>query len=289
MVRVIDETEADLRALIERDVGPLLSSGDFLRSLLDWLHFRARSIPQRRRTVTMSSEVQAKLNGYPAILRIRDELSQGKDVSPWLSDTVRKKPADPKADMMFNDWQIIHFHLGNLFTGKNKVGRTSDLLFAFIAADHAVLLDVQPHGSWAMRDLLRILLRVSPNDLTRCEFKGVLGGPRNHTDDEILRLRQAGINPILEIDGRFFMAPGLGVSSSKHSTRIVRAVQTMMRNITKARKELESNTMPKPLLRRISQSIATPVRLGVRIEAGQLVLYDKNRNLCIMLLMPVLG
>src|SRR3984893_1298046 len=102
MVRVIDETEADLRALIERDVGPLLSSGDFLRSLLDWLHFRARSIPQRRRTVTMSSEVQAKLNGYPAILRIRDELSQGKEVSPWLRDRVRKKTAERKADVMFH-------------------------------------------------------------------------------------------------------------------------------------------------------------------------------------------
>src|ERR1700730_9531584 len=136
MVRVIDETEAE-----------------------------------RRRTVTMSSEVQAKLNGYPAILRIRDELSQGKDVSPWLSDTVRKKPADPKADMMFNDWQIIHFHLGNLFTGKNKVGRTDELLFTFIGDAHAVLLDVQPHGSWAMRNLLRILLRVSPNDLARRELK----------------------------------------------------------------------------------------------------------------------
>ena len=189
--------------------------------------------------------------------------------------------------MMFNDWQIIHFHLGNLFVGKDKIDRTDDLLFAFIGDTHAVLLDVQPHGSWAMRNLLRILLRVSPSDLAQCEFRGILAGPRNYTDDEILQLRQAGMNAMLEIDGRFFMAPGMGVSSSKHSTRIVRATQAMMRNIAKARKELGNNTMPKPLLRRVSQSIGTPVKLGVRLEAGRLILYDKNRNLDIMLLMSI--
>lgn len=188
---------------------------------------------------------------------------------------------------MFNDWQIIHFHLGNLFVGKDKIDRTDDLLFAFIGDTHAVLLDVQPHGSWAMRNLLRILLRVSPSDLAQCEFRGILAGPRNYTDDEILQLRQAGMNAMLEIDGRFFMAPGMGVSSSKHSTRIVRATQAMMRNIAKARKELGNNTMPKPLLRRVSQSIGTPVKLGVRLEAGRLILYDKNRNLDIMLLMSI--
>jgi hypothetical protein len=110
--------------LIERDLGPLPTSADFLHSFLDWLHFRARSIPQRRRTVIMSAEVQAKLGKYPAISKIKDELSQGKDVTSWMSDTVRNRPADPKADMMFNDWQII-------IVGKNKIRRTGDLLFAF--------------------------------------------------------------------------------------------------------------------------------------------------------------
>jgi hypothetical protein len=287
MVKVIDETEADLRALIEGNLGPLPPSADFRSSLIDWLHLRARSIPQRPRTVTMSPEVQAKVKSYPAIGKIRDELSQGKDVSPWLSDSVRKKAADPKADMMFNDWQIIHFHLGNLFVGKNKVKRTDDLLFTFIAPDRAVLIDVQPHGSWAMRDLLRILLKVSPKDMTRCELKGVVGLSNARTDDQILRLRRAGMNAIIVIDGRFFMPPGLGVSSSKHSTRIVRAVQTLMRYVAKARKDLENNTVPQALLQRISQSIGTPVRLGVRIDSGQLILYDKNRNLDVMPLIAI--
>jgi hypothetical protein len=245
MFQVIDETESDLRTLVERDLGPLPPKANFQNALLDWLHFRARSIPQRPHRVIISPEVQQKMGNYPAVAKIRDELSQGKDITPWLSDSVRKKASDPKADLMFNDWQILHFHLGSLFVQPDKIGRTSDLLFAFVAPDRAVFLDVQPHGSWAMRDLLRVLLRVSPTDMTRCEFKGVLGSARGgYTDDEILKLRQSGMNAPIDIDGRLFLAPGLGVASSKHATRIVRAVQNLERQIAHMRKVLETNLIP---------------------------------------------
>lgn len=294
MVAVIDETEPDLRALIERDVGPISPSTDFLRALLDWLHLRARSIPQQPRAVIISPEVERQMGKYPAIAKIRNELSRGKDLTPWLSDSVRTKASDPLADMMFNDWQIIHFHLGTIFVRPNKVRGTRDVLFAFIAPDHAVLLDVKPHGRrapppWAMQDLLRILLRVSPGDMTRTEFKGALGlsgGPR--TDNEILKLRQSGMNSPIEIDGRVFLAPGLGIATSKHSTRLVRAVQNVMRQIAHTRKMLEGNSMPSHLLRRISRDIGVPVRLGVKMNAGQFVLYDKNRKLDLMKI-PVLS
>jgi hypothetical protein len=45
---------------------------------------------------------------------IRRELEVGGNLSPWLSDRVRRKPQNPRADLMFNDWQIAHFHLGSL-------------------------------------------------------------------------------------------------------------------------------------------------------------------------------
>ena len=162
---------------------------------------------------------------------------------------MRKKASDPKADLMFNDWQILHFHLGTIFVTSKSVRRTRDVLFAFIGSDHVVLLDlssllplpfpslssspppplpppppplpspsppppspappppspppslppsppVKPHGRgvrapWAMQDLLQILLRVSPDDMARTEFKSTLLPPRvlsggRRTDDEVL-------------------------------------------------------------------------------------------------------
>jgi hypothetical protein len=84
---------------------------DFPRALLDWLHLRARSIPEQPRAVIILPEVEQQIGKYPAIAKIKNELSQGKDMTPWLSDSVRTKSSAPLADLMFNDWQIIHFSL----------------------------------------------------------------------------------------------------------------------------------------------------------------------------------
>jgi hypothetical protein len=282
MVTVIDEVEADLRALIEKDFGPIASGADFRRTLIDWLHYKTRSIPRRPRAVTLSPEVQAQVANYPAIKKIESELKSGGDITPWLSDSVQKKVSDAKADMMFNDWQIIHFHLGDIFVQPKKIQRTSDLLFAFIAADRAIFLDVQPHGSWGMRDLLRILAKVSPSDMSRSELKGVLGVSTNYTDDELVQLRQAGISTTFELDGRFYMSPGLGVATSKHATRIVLAAQRLERETKGLREAIEKNQLPPHLSKELWANLALPVRLGVKFADGQFILYDKNRNLDLM-------
>jgi hypothetical protein len=99
--------------------------------------------------------------------------------------------------MMFNDWQISHFHLGNVFVAPRKIGRSGPLMFAHVSSDSAALLDVQPHGSWAVRDLLRILHALSPESVP--ELKGILGTQSNRTDEEIIALRQAGMSAQLKL------------------------------------------------------------------------------------------
>jgi hypothetical protein len=72
-----------------------------------------------------------------------------------LSDPIIRKAADPKADMMFNDWQIIRFHLGSLFVQKNKIKRTGDLRAAtWFMGDARSLADItqrQPAGFKPLR------------------------------------------------------------------------------------------------------------------------------------------
>src|SRR5882757_6944169 len=234
----IDETGADLRNLIERDFGP---QPDPLTSIavLDWMHYRARIIPRRRRTVMVSREVTALMATYPAIEQLKTELERGRNVSPWLSDRVRNRKADAFADLMFNDWQISHFHLGSHFVAPDKVERTDDRLFALIKADHAVFLDVKGHGreTYTAQEVLRVLLRTSPEDLP--EWKGAIPqrGSSGWSDAELLELRQAGVSYSIQIDGRLFSPPGLGVSTSKHAGRIVvrqlnplsKAIRSLMR------------------------------------------------------------
>jgi hypothetical protein len=287
VVQVFDETEKDLRALIEADLGSIAEGADFNRTLIDWLHYRARLIPRRPRMVVISSQVRVLLSKYPAITTIRNELAKGGDLIPWLSDRIRIRKSDPKADLMFNDWQISHFHLGGVFVRPNKISRTPNgyLLFAHIASDKATLLDVQPHGAWAMGNLLRILLKVSPTDMR--ELKGVVGTENRWTDDEILTLRQNGLSTFHEIDGRYFVAPGLGISSSRHATRLVHACGRLRKEIGRVRLELGTNTLPAPLVRLIAKSIEQPVKLGIKLEAGQFIIYDKIRNLNFVTMPPL--
>jgi hypothetical protein len=285
-MKVEDETAADLAQLIGADIASPPADPD--KALIAWLHYKARQVPQRPRTVKVSTEVQGHLAAYPAIAKIAAELRAGSDVTPWLHDAIRKRPGDPKADLMFNDWQILHFHLGNFFTQPNKVQRSGDLLFAHVTADRATLLDVQPHGAWAMRALLGILLRESPADMTRWELKGVVGLERNLTDAEILTLRSAGVACQFELNGRFFMSPGGGVTSAGTAGRFTHALIQIRRTVASAVSDIQQNKMPDGLLRALSSTLALPVKLGIKYQKdGRLVLIEKNRNLTICLFDPL--
>lgn len=277
-MRYSDETEADLKALIERDLGSLSADVDLRLALLDWLHLQGRQIPVRPRRVALSDTLKGKAARYPAIANIILELSSGGDLTPWLSERVRKRKGDFKADLMFNDWQISHFHLGTVFDRHRRVKRTGDLLFAYLNADRAVLLDVQPHGSWSMVELIRVLVRTSPQDVP--ELKGILGTQGGgYTDDQIFELRRNGLNAPLQIDGKVYMAPGLGIASSGHASRITHLAGAILRALVDTRRALETNTLPRHHMVQLANTIGLPVRLGLRLEAGSLIIYEKTRGL----------
>lgn len=151
IVRVIDDTKADIERLIAADFGNS-ASGDYQSDFVSWLHYRARRMPRLHRKVFLSQEIKLHLASYPAIGKIRSNLEQGGNLEPWLR--IEKRKPDHRADMMFNDWMIQHFHLGEVYQSPSVIKRTGQLLFAHIRADEATLLDVQPHGSWSMIRLL---------------------------------------------------------------------------------------------------------------------------------------
>jgi hypothetical protein len=278
-MRIDDETESDLKQLIEQDFGQLGPTVNIWDEALAWVHYKAREIPQRSRCVIESSECVARRVAYPAIETIAKELRTAGDLRPWLSDSIRRNRADPKADLMFNDWQINHLHLGNVFVARDKVQRTGDLLFVYITSEKAVLLDVQPHGSWAMQSLLRILLRTSPEDMSRHELKGIRGTGVNYTADQVYELRKNGITAHFELEGKYFFSPGLGVTTSGHATRSRLYINRLRRTIKAAKKAIASNDLPSNLMSKIAADLRLPVRLGLRLDSGRIILFDKNRQI----------
>ncbi|MGC9269594.1 hypothetical protein [Acidiphilium sp.] len=271
---VVDETESDLKRLIAADFGTS-STGDFHADFVNWIHFRARRVPQLPRKIFTSQEVTSHRNQYPAIDQIRLALGSGGDVRPWLSQTIAKNKNNHKADMMFNDWQILHFHLSRIFQTPNSIRRTGPLLYAHITADEATFLDVQPHGRWTMTNLLEILLRTNAPGLERYEARSAT--PMRLTDDEYRNLRRKGGNSMIEIGGRAFF-PGGGLLASGHAGRIYRYRDWLFGMIDKIRQDMAKDLIEPHLKTAIYSLIGVPVRLGVYYDDSGMAIIDKNRR-----------
>jgi hypothetical protein len=272
-MQVIDNTDGDLRALIGADFG---SSGpsNLHQALIDWLHYKARRIPSIPRAVAVSTEVEALVPRYPAITQIERALRLGQDVGEWLSEDLTKRKRNHAADMMFNDWQIAHFHLGTFLQSPRVARRTGPLLFAHISGTGATLLDVQPHGAWTRTALLEILLRTNPSALGH-EMQKVT--PQRLTGDQYKNLRANGTNSLIEIGGRAFM-PGMALMCSQHAMRLVLYAEWFRRSVQNLKAKFEADQVPDQLKPAIYARLGVPIRLGAWYSDGALAIIDTNRN-----------
>lgn len=273
-MKVIDETKEDIAKIIATDFGGS-NKENFDDRFINWLHYRARRIPRIPRSVHLSREISDKINTLQTINKIHDAFQNGRAISPWLSDRIRKNKLDHKSDMMFNHWQISHFHLGSLFDTPNRIRRGQPLLYAHISTTDATFLDVQPHGAWTRKELLEILLRTNPSALEKHELRRVT--PNQLTEDEYSKLRAKGGNTTIEISGRTFL-PGLGITASGHALRIATYRTWFLRIVEKIRQDFEADQVAEHLKPVIYARIGTPVRLGAYYDDRGLVIIDKNRN-----------
>lgn len=278
MVTLVDLTDGDLVTLIEADLGKPVVFKDIARQLIDWFHFRARMISHRPRQVTMSDEVEALLSTFPAISRVAKGFRDGNDMTPWLSDRVRTRRTDPRADLMFNDWQISHLHLGAHFIAPDKVQRTGPLLFVYVDNREAVLLKVARHGDWTDQDILAQLLRTRPGLMERYEIKGVMPAAERYTDDERRVIRSKGGNVWTMVENRVFM-PALGIASSGHAVRLVHKTDQFLHALNNLRTAIRTNTTPRETRSRLAFPIGVPVQLRLRLMGnGDILVYDAIRS-----------
>ncbi|MCJ2019510.1 hypothetical protein MKK84_19070 [Methylobacterium sp. E-065] len=282
---VLNETQADLAAMILADFGRLRPDAAPGRDLVDWLHYRARRVVERPRTVLISDEVRARRAAHPAIDDIATALQIGAPMTRWLSGGIRRRKTDPKADLMFNQSKVSHFHIGPTRQQGARAEQGALILFAHIGVDAASLLDVQPHRNWTRTDLLRILLRTDPKAMH--DF-GLTREPPL-TDEQHKILRRKHTTARITIDGRAYAAPGIALMGSGDGLRFRVMADHLAYVIQRALHEISTNTLRPDLLQRLAGQIGLPVRLAVRLDRGIFVIYDKNCGLDLMQLNTVLA
>ena len=109
---------------------------------------------------------------------------------------------DKKFDYLFNDWGILHLHLGKEFEDKKSkfIKRTGPLLFIIPYFDKVYLLSVFNHGDnvWSKKTLVQEVYDNWPELLYKSD--NIVGLETEISDDERQLLRKAGINsPLIDI------------------------------------------------------------------------------------------
>ena len=275
MVGLVDETEADLQRLIVADLGP--SAQALPCRLIDWFHYRARLVARRSRTITLSAGVTEASSEYPAIGQVSQALRDGTDVSPWLSERIRKRK-DHRADLMFNAWQISHFHLGAVCERSGRIARSKDLLFAYIDNREAVLLKVANHASWTDRTILEALIETRQSLMDQWWLRGILPGREVWDEGQMHMLRKNGLSTSITIGDKVF-SPALGISTSSHATRLVLKTGRFLRALGRLREDIKLNRLVRATQSRVTWPMGVPVRLKVLLtDEGDLHVYDAARN-----------
>jgi hypothetical protein len=194
--------------------------GDLLMVYGNW---RSRFVWQRPRAVHLSAQLKRLIDTgkqhNAALADIVQSIENGAALTKYLSrgtktayvPVVDRRGANlaqrRDLDLLIADWRIHHLHLGLSVESDGFVARTDDLLFVHFAEADAYLVGIYPHGSWALRELLEVIVR---------EFAGAgllakLGGlslTAQPTEQEHLQLRKSGVLQPVEVDGALYFALG---------------------------------------------------------------------------------
>lgn len=183
---------------------------------------RMRTISRRSRVVHWSAELQAKrvilaADTSLALNTIEAESLAGEDLNPRMSR--RQNDVECHNDL-FNDWGILHLHLGARSPRTGELARgTSNLLFVVVREDAIYFVDQRSHGAFSDDDLglIEIIHRNWPELIAHARTED-----QDPTDPTVspgralVKLRKAGfIVPTVLSDGACYIVPGGGVVRSK--------------------------------------------------------------------------
>lgn len=213
---------ADWKAYLQQNLASQGYQADPLESIDSISHkffnVQRRKIHQTPRQVHESREFQCpatQVKGYQAL---KAKFIAGGDVTPHLSKRLLESDYD---DYLLNDWGIHHFHLGENIENSGFIERAGPLLFAYVTPTDVFCINVFPHGVWAEQELIRILHRNWPDAISNFRLNGALSLERSLSNDDIAKLRKAGIQALIQIEGVVYGPMGGGYSSNGTSTRAV--------------------------------------------------------------------
>jgi hypothetical protein len=141
---------------------------------------------------------------------LEEKIKSGSLLLPYLS----RKIVNPLfCDELLFDFGIVHFHLGNKRSKKNKIfiEGMNKILYAFIDRENCYFIEINNHNKFSDINLLKNLNNSFPNLLEKWKIKDMKPTTPITSEDRI-KLRSKHVNTLLEIDGNYYVSPGWGMS-----------------------------------------------------------------------------
>lgn len=182
-------------------------------------------ISQKKRNVYVADTFQCPAGYEKALSEFRERVEKGRDLTPFM--TEKRKDANFN-DLLFNDWNIHHFHLTRRFRPDGMAQRSDYELFAYFTEDEAYFLQTYPHKKahvYASQELVRTLDRNWPHLLEGSRLNDIVSlYPSAPTDAEYDTLRKAHMLTMLQVaPGNVIFPLGGGYASDGTSIHAVRS------------------------------------------------------------------
>ena len=232
----LPDDENDSRVVAELQAKPIAS---LLVVYHNWL---SRLVRPTKRSVHLSREFSQnplRTTHAAGLAATFSDIERGRELSPRLSKLVvngyaaNSSSKTKDKDLMLNDWGVHHLHLGTALDPKDPafIERTGDLLFVIFIPTMAYVLDIFNHAAWADRDIVRVAIGNWPDLEFFLELKGILGAATSYTEEEVQKLRRAGVTSYTEIDGGIYVGRGMistagtGINSVRAADRLLDAIE----------------------------------------------------------------
>lgn len=212
--------------------------------LTRWFNFRLRIIDPCPRRVHLSDCFPKSLDAATsrALRSMAKAIERGDDINRFQSKSLLY--SDPsgtrraeRTDFLWSDWGIHHLHIADHLPNHSAgfAPRSDYLLFVMVLLDDFLVIDVREHteGSdlFSDEEFVRIVARNWPEVMKSFELKGILATGATLTSDERKQLRRSGVATPLEIDGKVYIGPGLGITTASTPLRVTKAKDRLMEKI----------------------------------------------------------
>lgn len=253
------------------------------RTIISYLNFQRKRSKGKKWRVYKSAEFHCPALYLQVLEEIEHLLESGGDIFPYLSTAVSNISYK---DMLFNDWGILHLHLGDKPYKKDSrfVNRTGPLLFLLKKNGGAYFIKIYKHKPepWANKELLQIIQLNWPELLDDYRLSEATSVSPELSARELFEARKAGSFVFVELEDRkgkstVIAPPFLGIASSGHSNIDVRNYDSIFNFIKSLERWIKKN-MPLIKVEMTKRKIIIPEDFRFKLIVGEGPVHTIEKN-----------